>query len=58
MFNDNEFRDKFNLSSLDVKDFLRCVYDAIRERAVKLAEIGGEKARRRDDLAMSMSQFL
>lgn len=57
LLNDKKFLDKFNLSNVDLKDFLKRVFGARCEAVIKFAEIGREKSRQFDSCAMSMSQF-
>lgn len=49
LFNDTEFLYKFSLRILDVKDFLRWVFEAIFEAVVKLAKLD---ERKQDDLKL------
>lgn len=53
-FNDNGFLDKFTLTNLDLKYFLRWVFKVNCEAAGMLLQIGREKARRENTLATFM----
>lgn len=50
--------DRFIISNLGLKNFLRWILDTKGEAGVKLAEIGRERGRLRDTPAISLFQFL
>lgn len=58
LFNDKLFVEEFNLSNLDPKNLFRSIFEVSCKGMVRLAEVGREKARRRDSSALSIFHFL